>query len=253
MSSIELRNVTLDYILKTGSNSIKKTALQLFNNCFRTRANTQITTRNSTYRALTNISLQISKGDRIGLLGRNGAGKSTLLRVLAKIYKPNLGEIEITGKISSLFDISSGMNIESTGYENIINLAVMRRISKKNALNIIQDIESFTELGSFLNNPVKTYSTGMLLKLAFAVATAIPSEIILIDEIIGAGDIHFMEKAKTRLENIIAQSHILVLTSHSNDIIRRFCNKVIVLEKGQIQFFGDVESGINFYTNEATY
>ncbi len=251
MSSIELSNVSLDYLVKTGSNSIKRSAVYLLNSCFKKSTNSRASISNSTYRALNNINLQINKGERIGLLGKNGAGKSTLLRVLAKIYKPSLGQIEINGKISNLFDVSSGMNIESTGYENIINLAIMRRISKKNALNMVKDIEEFTELREFLNSPVKTYSTGMLLKLAFAVATSIPSDIILIDEIIGTGDIHFMEKATKRLERMIDQSHILVLASHSNEIIKRFCNKVIVLDKGQIQFFGDVESGIDFYTENA--
>lgn len=250
MSSIELRNVSLDYLIKTGSNSIKRSAIHFLNSCFKKSTNSRAVISNSTYRALNNINLQINKGERIGLIGRNGAGKSTLLRVLAKIYKPSLGQIEINGKISNLFDVSSGMNIESTGYENILNLAIMRRISKKNILTIMEDIEEFTELGEFLNSPVKAYSTGMLLKLAFAVATSIPSDIILIDEIIGTGDIHFMEKATKRLEHMIEQSHILVLASHSNDIIRRFCNKVIVLDKGQIQYFGDIEEGISFYTKE---
>ena len=250
MSSIELTNVSLDYIVKSGSDSIKKSAIHFFNNYFRKLPKTQFSIKNSTYRALNDINLQINKGDHIGLLGRNGAGKSTLLRVLAQIYKPETGVIEINGKISSLFDVSSGMNIESTGYENIFNLAVMRGISKKSAQALISDIETFTELGGFLNNPVKTYSTGMLMKLAFAVATAIPSEIILIDEIIGTGDMHFMKKATARLESMIEQSHILVLASHSNDIIKQFCNKVIVLEQGKILFFGDVESGLEFYTGK---
>ncbi|WP_133136298.1 ABC transporter ATP-binding protein [Legionella rowbothamii] len=251
MSSIKLNNVSLDYIIKNGSNSIKKSAIHLLNNCFRKSPNTQFAVKNSTYRALDNINLEINKGDRIGLLGRNGAGKSTLLRVLAKVYQTNIGKIEINGKICSLFDVSSGMNTESTGYENIVNLATMRRISKKKLPELIKDVETFTELGDFLNSPVKVYSAGMLLKLAFAVATAIPPEIMLIDEIIGVGDIHFMEKATKRLEDIIEQSHILVLASHSNEIIKRFCNKVIVLERGQIQFFGDVEQGIDFYTSQS--
>lgn len=252
MSSIELKNVSLDYVIKTGSNSIKKSAIHLFNNCFRKSTANQSSIKNSSYRALNNINLHIKKGDHIGLLGKNGAGKSTLLRVLAQIYKPNAGDITINGKISSLFDVSSGMNIESTGYENIAHLALMRRIPQKNIQHIIKDIETFTELGDFLHSPVKIYSTGMLLKLAFAVATSTPSEIILIDEIIGAGDVHFMEKATQRLGNMIEKSHILVLASHSNDIIRRFCNKVIVLDRGQILFFGDVEKGIDFYTRGTT-
>ena len=202
---------------------------------------------NSSYRALNNINLNLSAGDRIGVLGRNGAGKSTLLRVLAKIYKPNLGAISVDGRISSLFDVNLGMNIEATGYENIINLAIMRGISKQAAKAIIQDVETFTELGDFLNRPTKTYSSGMFVKLAFAVATAYPYEIMLVDEIIGVGDSYFMEKATQRLASQIEKSQILVLTSHSIDIIRRFCNQVLVLNQGEIQFLGDIEEGIKFY------
>lgn len=249
MSSIELENVGLNYIVRSGSYSLKKSLVHLVNNCFRAPASTQQSMRNSTYRALNNINLKLNTGDRVGLLGRNGAGKSTLLKVLARIYKPSTGMIHIDGKIASLFDVNAGMNSESTGYENIINLAVMRRISKKNAQQLITDIEEFTELGKFLNHPVSTYSAGMQMKLAFAVATAIPAEIMLIDEVIGAGDAHFMEKATHRVGNMIDQSQILVLASHSNDIIRKFCNKVLVLDRGEIQFFGNVDEGIRFYSS----
>lgn len=248
MSSIELKNVSLNYIMKTGSPSLKKAVFHLVGNCFKKSDSPRTSIQNTTYRALNNINLTLNKGDRVGLLGRNGAGKSTLLKVLAKIYKPSIGTLEVNGKIASLFDVNAGMNIESTGYENIINLATMRRISKKNAHHLIKDIEEFTNLGDFLNHPVCVYSAGMQMKLAFAVATAIPSEIMLIDEVIGAGDAHFMEKATQRLSSMIESSQILVLASHSNDIIKRFCNKVIVLERGEIQFFGDVEKGIQFYT-----
>ena len=248
MSSIELKNICLDYIIKTGSDSIKNSAIEIAK-CLlgkkKKNGSTQI--RHSTYRALNNVSLTINKGDRVGLLGRNGAGKSTLLRVFARIYQPNTGLIKIDGCISSLFDVNLGMDEEATGYENIINLNIMRGLNSKQANSTIADIESFTELADFLHNPVRTYSSGMRMKLAFAVATAIPPEIILIDEIIGVGDAHFMHRAQQRMTNIIESSDILVLTSHSNDIIRRFCNKAIVLNAGEIQFIGDVAAGITYY------
>lgn len=248
MASIDLKDVCLDYIIKTGSHSIKKTAIHLLNNYVkRTPKTDAVSIRNSSYRALNNINLTLREGDRVGILGRNGAGKSTLLRVLAKIYSPNYGSIAINGKISSLFDVNLGMNPEATGYENIVNLAIMRGISKKSALAMISDIEQFTELGDFLKSPTKTYSAGMQIKLAFGVATAYPPEIMLIDEIIGVGDAYFMEKATRRLESMIEQSQILVLTSHSNEIVKRFCNKILVLDKGNIQFLGSVEEGIDFY------
>ena len=247
MTSIVLEDVCLDYIIQTGSYSLKKTAIALFNNYVRGSKNPPAAVRNSSYRALNQINLQLCEGDRVGILGRNGAGKSTLLRVLAKIYTPNEGHINIHGKISSLFDVNLGMNPEATGYENIVNLAVMRGISKQSALAMVPDVESFTELGDFLNSPTKTYSAGMHIKLAFGVATAYPPEIMLIDEIIGVGDMYFMEKATKRVESMIEKSQILVLTSHSIDIIKRFCNKVIVLNKGEIEFFGPVNAGIEYY------
>lgn len=249
MAFIELKDVCLDYIIQTGSHSIKKTAIQLFHNYCNPKAKTPVAVRNSSYRALNHINLTLQQGDRVGILGRNGAGKSTLLRVLAKIYKPNYGEIEVQGKISSLFDVNLGMNPEATGYDNIINLAIMRGVSKKSARAMTSNIEEFTELGGFLNSPVKTYSSGMQIKLAFGVATAHPPEIMLIDEVIGAGDMYFMDKATRRLESMIEQSQILVLTSHANDIIKRFCNKVVVLDKGELQFVGGVTEGIDFYQN----
>lgn len=248
MSLIKLNNVCLDYIVKSGSESIKKSAINLVHNVIQKSAEKQRVIKHSSYRVLNNINLEIKTGDRVGILGRNGAGKSTLLRMLANIYKPSLGTLHVDGKISNLFDVKLGMNIEATGYENIVNLSIMRGHSKKVARNMIPDIETFTELDEFLNQPVRTYSTGMQMKLAFAVATSICPEIMLIDEIIGAGDSHFMKKATQRLEQMIEQSNILVLTSHSNAIIKRFCNKVIVLGHGEIQFEGDVEEGIKYYT-----
>jgi ABC-type polysaccharide/polyol phosphate transport system ATPase subunit len=247
MSSIELNQVCLDYIIKSGSDSLKKTAFHICNAILKNNPNKIKEVKNTSFRALNNINLTINSKDRVGLLGRNGAGKSSLLRVMAKVYKPNSGLVAIDGQISSLFDVCLGMDFESTGYENIVHLAIMRGLTKKMAYDITSDIEDFTELGAFLNAPVRTYSSGMLMKLAFAVATAMPPEIILIDEVIGAGDAHFMKKATSRIENMVEKSQILVLTSHSNEIIRQFCNKTVVLDKGEIKFCGNTEEGINFY------
>lgn len=246
-SMIQLDNVSLDYLVKTGSDSIKKSIINCLNRYILINNSAPDVTKNSSYRALNNITLSFNTGDRIGLLGRNGSGKSTLLRVLAKIYKPTIGSVSVQGNLSNIFDVNLGMNVEATGYENIINLSVLRGLSKKEALNQLPSIEMFTELGPFLHQPVRTYSAGMQMKLAFSVATSASSNILLIDEIIGVGDAHFMDKAKKRLETHIEKSHILVLASHSTAIIRQFCNKVIVLNKGEVQFNGDVESGIRFY------
>lgn len=249
-ASIQLDNVSLDYIIKSGSDSIKKTVIAAFNALVRSKTDKLQEVKNTSYRALSDVNLSVNSNDKVGLLGRNGAGKSTLLRVMAKVYQPNFGSIVVNGTVSSLFDVCLGMDSESTGYENIIHLAVMRGYSKKVAQSIIPDVEDFTELGQFLSAPVRTYSAGMLMKLAFAVATAIPPEIILIDEVIGVGDAHFMKRANARITSMVDKTQILVLTSHSPDIIRKFCNRTVVLDKGEIKFVGNTEDGIKFYETE---
>lgn len=249
-AAIQLDKVCLDYIIKSGSDSLKKTILATFNALVKNKSDKLKEVKNSSYRALNDVTLSINSQDRVGLLGRNGAGKSSLLRVMAKVYQPNFGTIKVSGTISSLFDVCLGMDSESTGYENIVHLAVMRGFSRKVAESIIADVEDFTELGNFLKAPVRTYSAGMLMKLAFAVATAIPPEIILIDEVIGAGDAYFMKKANARIASMVDKTQILVLTSHSTDIIRQFCNKTVVLEKGEVKFVGGTEDGIKFYESE---
>lgn len=250
MSIIELQDVSLDYVIKSGYTSLKKTFVHFGKTMFSKNSNESTSVYHSSFRALNQVNLNFNKGDRVGLIGRNGAGKSSLLKILAKIYNPNQGIVNVNGSITGLFDICLGIDAEATGYENIIHLGIMRGLSKNQSRNLISDVESFTELGDFLNAPVRTYSSGMQMKLAFAVATANAPEIILIDEIIGVGDSYFMEKAAKRISNLIESSHILVLTSHSFETIRRFCNKVVVLERGEVKFFGDTEDGINFYSKE---
>lgn len=248
LTSMSLDNVSLDYLIKTGSDSLKKTVVHLCNGLLGKNLNEKTKLiKNDSFRALNGIDLKINKGDRVGLLGKNGAGKSTLLRVMARIYKPSFGNIEVNGKISTLFDINLGFNMEATGYENIINLGIMRGWSKAQAHAVIGEIQEFTELGEFLSRPVRTYSSGMHMKLAFAVATSTVPDILLIDEIIGVGDALFMKKAQARIMNIVDQVQILVLTSHSSDIIKQFCNKVVVMDAGEVKYFGDCASGMAFY------
>ena len=215
------------------------------------RTKSSLTLRHSSYRALHHINLDLKMGDRVGIVGKNGAGKSSLLRVLAKIYRPNAGLVQIEGKISTIFDIHLGMNHEMSGYDNIINLGIMRGMSKRCAESIINEVEVFTELEKHLARPIKTYSAGMQMKLAFAVATAFSPEILLIDEVIGVGDIFFMEQAIRRLNDTVSKSHIMILTSHSHEIIRQFCTQVMVMEKGEMTYFGSVEEGLAFYHEQS--
>jgi len=188
-----------------------------------------------TINSLTNINLELKKGDRIGLTGHNGAGKSTLLRVLSGVYVPSTGTIELKGKIVSLLDISVGMDGESTGYENIMLRGILLGFSSEKIAQKIDEIAEFSELGDYLNMPMRTYSSGMNLRLAFSIITAFPADIILMDEWLSVGDARFNKKASERLEAMVKDSSILVLASHDDALVKRLCNKVITLEHGQIK------------------
>jgi len=248
MSIIELQNVSLDYVLHSYTNhSIKKAFIDLF----RRQKKESQPRKQATYRAIKNLSLNIVDGDRIGLIGRNGAGKSTLLRMMSGIYEPSDGELRVQGNVSSLLDMSIGMAGEATGNENIINLGILLGKTKEVMQSKRKLIAEFSELGDFLNSPVRTYSDGMKLRLAFAVVTTIEPDILLLDEIVGVGDAFFMEKAKQRLDSLIDNSNILVLSSHDNDLIRRFCNKVLLLNEGNCTFFGDVEEGLKLHASQS--
>jgi len=197
--------------------------------------------------ALRGVNLQIRDGERVGLVGQNGAGKTTLLRVLSGAYEPTQGTIDIAGKVSSLTDLALGMDMEASGYENIRLRALYLGLSRREAKALEKDAEDFTELGGYLELPVRTYSSGMMLRLAFAVSTAITPDILLMDEMVGAGDAQFLQKAKTRLESLMQKASILVLASHNDQIIRSFCSRALCLQAGTIVFDGDVESCLAFY------
>lgn len=201
-------------------------------------------------RALNEINLHLKQGDRLGLIGHNGAGKSTLLRVLSGVYEPLKGQVLVKGSISSLINIGVGMQPTLTGYENIRLRCLILGLSKKQIEYIINDVEEFTELGHYLSMPIKTYSNGMMLRLGFGLSTAIIPDILLVDEVIGAGDAGFMEKAINRMKNLINQSNIMVISSHNNSIIKQFCNRVLWLEQGHIKMFGDMDLVINEFERE---
>lgn len=198
--------------------------------------------------ALSDVTFNLDKGDRLGLIGHNGSGKSTLLKVLSGIYQPTVGSVEVIGSVSSLLSVGVGMQPNSTGYENIRTRCLLHGYTKNETQRVIADIEEFAELGNFLGMPVKIYSSGMNLRLAFGIATAVTPDILLLDEVVGAGDAHFMAKAKTRLNNLVDKSNILVLATHSNDLIQKFCNKAIWLEQGKVKYFGETKEAIERYT-----
>ena len=181
-------------------------------------------------KALNNITLDLRDGDRLGVMGPNGAGKSTLLRTLAGVYHPTSGSIDVSGSIASLIDISLGMDSEATGYENIRMRAIMMGMKLKEIKTIEEEIAEFTELGKFLELPIRTYSTGMHMRLGFAVSTTVPADIILMDEWLSVGDSDFLVKAEKRLHDYIQKSSILVIASHSEDLISKLTNQTLRLE-----------------------
>lgn len=198
-------------------------------------------------KALESVSLTLEHGDRVALIGANGAGKSTLLRVLAGIYEPVRGRVQCDGRVAPLFDISLGLNPETTGYENIALRGLFLGMSRREILARRDAIAAFSELGDYLSMPLRTYSSGMMLRLAFSVSTHADAEILLMDEWIGAGDASFTHKAKRRMTELVGGAAILVLASHSEEIVRRTCNKAVLLKRGAIAHVGDVDTVLQVY------
>ena len=197
--------------------------------------------------ALKNITLTLNPGDRVGIIGHNGAGKTTLLRVFSGAYVPTSGSAEVVGEVSALTDISMGMDPEASGYENIIMRAILLGMNYQQARALAPEVEQFTELGEYLDLPVRTYSTGMMLRLAFAVATSIEPEILIMDELIAVGDASFMEKATQRIDTLIAKANIFVLASHDEETLKRFCNRAIWLNRGELALDGSLECVLAAY------
>jgi lipopolysaccharide transport system ATP-binding protein len=197
--------------------------------------------------ALKDINLEILPGDRLGIIGPNGSGKSTLLRVLAGIYEPTSGSVDRLGTIASLVDISLGINPENTGRENIYLRGKLMGLSNKDIAQKIDEIIEFSELGDFISLPVRTYSSGMLLRLAFAVATSIAADVLVMDEWLSVGDGSFADRAELRLKKLVEQSEILVIASHSKKLVESTCNKVIWLEHGIIKDAGTTKEVIQTY------
>lgn len=197
--------------------------------------------------ALKNVSFSLNSGDRLGFIGRNGAGKTTLLRTMAGIFEPVSGQITIDGVITALLDQSQGMNMDLTGNENIRLRALYNGYGDAQVKRLLTDVAAFAGLEQFLELPVRTYSSGMVVRLGFALATAIKPQILLMDEWILAGDASFMEKAKHRLETMVRGADILVLSSHNADTILRWCNRVIWMESGQIKADGAPEDILRAY------
>ncbi|MEV0029304.1 ABC transporter ATP-binding protein [Nocardia sp. NPDC050793] len=197
--------------------------------------------------ALRDITMSLKEGDRVGLVGHNGAGKSTLLRLLSGIYEPSRGSARIRGRVAPVFDLGVGMDPEISGYENIIIRGLFLGQTRKQMLAKIDEIAEFTELGEYLQMPLRTYSTGMRVRLAMGVVTSIDPEILLLDEGIGAVDAEFMKKARLRLQELVARSGILVFASHSNEFLAQLCDSALWIDHGQIRLRGGIEEVVRAY------
>jgi len=198
-------------------------------------------------RALDGISLEIHDGDRVGIIGHNGAGKSTLLKLLAGIYPPTRGRRIVEGRIGSLFDITLGFEMDSTGWENIAYRGYLLGETPKSIDAKKNEIAEFSELGEFLDMPVRYYSAGMLVRLAFAISTAIDPEILLVDEVLSVGDMAFQQKARERMKQMMSTARLMVMVSHDLDSIVQACNRCIWLNKGRIQMDGGVRQVVDAY------
>jgi lipopolysaccharide transport system ATP-binding protein len=192
-------------------------------------------------RALEGLTFTLRDGDRVGLLGHNGAGKSTMLRLLSGVYLPSHGTAHIEGDIGSLIDISLGIDPEATGRENIYLRGALLGMSKTELKDCMEEIIAFSELGDFIDMPLRTYSTGMHLRLAFAVSTTMRPEILLMDEWLSVGDQGFKHKAEERMRELVQATNILVIASHSRELVLETCNRAIWLEHGKIRMDGPAE------------
>lgn len=245
MASIVLDRVCVDFPIYDSDRSLRKL---LFRSSIGGAVRRDEKRRNRpVVRALDEISFDLKEGDRVGLIGHNGAGKSTLLRVMSGAYRPSSGTIDLEGTVSALLTLGVGFDPEETGYENIHNGCLLLGLSPVEIRERIEEIAAFTELGDYLSMPTRTYSSGMQVRLSFAIATAIDPDILLLDEILGAGDAAFTIKARQRIDTLMERASLLVVATHANSLIEQLCNKAIFLRSGRVEEFGPVEKTLKAY------
>ena len=238
---IRIKNGNLHY----SSSAFRETSLKawLLKRSWKNNSN-----RTEDFHALKNINLEIKEGERVALLGHNGAGKSTLLKLMAGLYPLSSGTREVGGDIRSLFELGLGFESEATGRENILYRGLLLGKSPREIKKLESEIINFVDLGNFIDYPIKTYSAGMVVRLAFGISTSIDGDILLLDEVIGAGDMAFFEKAKRRFNDMIEKTEIMVLATHDMGSIKAYCNRAVVLDHGSLIFDGSPSEGVDFYT-----
>lgn len=247
MVYVELDRVTVEFpLLHVGNRSLKKAIVA------RATGGSVLAEAGApkVVRALSELTLSIRSGDRLGLVGPNGSGKTTLLRTLAGIYEPVAGTLHSEGRIATLLDVAAGMSPELTGWENIQLRGMLLGFNRAQVEEISPSIEEFTELGDFLNMPLRTYSSGMMLRLAFALATSIEPDILLMDEWVLAGDAAFAAKASARLSAMVERAKVMVLASHSESVIREWCNRAIYVKHGSLIADGSVDEVLTRYYSD---
>jgi len=243
MARIRIEDVSVDFPLYHGSaRSLKKTVFAAASGRLGEDKRQRVVVQ-----ALRNVDIDLHSGERLGLVGTNGAGKTTLLRTVAGIYEPVRGRIRIDGSLNALLDPLLGMNNELTGRENIMLRGLYNGFTKGEIRAMEDDVQDFAELGEFLDLPVRFYSSGMVIRLGFALATCIRPEVLLMDEWFLAGDANFMAKAKLRLENVVRGAEIMVLSSHQSDAILNWCNRVIWMDHGRVVMDGAAPAVMESY------
>lgn len=241
MARISLASVSVSIPLGSATRSFRE-------DLFRRRTGGTVEGKRNRYvRALQDVSLEIGEGERVGILGHNGAGKSTLLRVMAGIYRTDVGRVVVEGRISSLFTAGFILNSEETGLDNILVASLLLGIESSKLQEKVDEIATFSELGEYLNFPIRTYSSGMVMRLAFGIATAVTADILLLDEWLSAGDANFAKRAQERLGSVLAKSKILVFASHNEALLREFCDRGIVLDQGRVVADGHIEEALLAY------
>lgn len=244
MARIELDKVSLTFrVRQHGRITLKEF---LVRQMFRRAVNPMIEVR-----ALQDVSLRINEGERVGIIGANGAGKSTLLKLLAGIYPPSRGRRIVEGRICSLFDLVLGFEPDATGWENIYFRSFLQGETPRSVKTKLQSIAEFSELGNFLDMPVRYYSAGMLVRLAFSIVTASEPEILLVDEVLSVGDLSFQTKARQRMSEMIDRARLIVTVSHDLETMGLFCETGIWMDRGQIRLVGPVEEVTAAYTKHA--
>jgi ABC-type polysaccharide/polyol phosphate transport system ATPase subunit len=245
---IILEDVYLSYpILDIGAHSLQIAIKKKISKLIGVGGHIDYSSSKAYVNALNGVSMQIKDGDRVGIVGHNGSGKTTLLRLLSGVFSPTQGSITIQGNVQSLTDFTLGMDPDVSGIKNILFRLVFMGYTFKGARAAVDEIIEFSGLGEFIHLPVRTYSTGMFLRLAFAISTHVPPDILILDEIIGAGDEAFREKMMGRLNDLFQKSRIVVLSSHDLEAIKKYCNVAVMMKHGKIVSMGDPQEVIDYY------